>query len=129
MAGVNKVILIGRCGKEPETKRFDNGRAVTNFSMATSMSYKDKQGQKVENTEWHNIVLWSPLSEIAEKYLNKGDQVYIEGKLTTRSYDKSDGTKGYVTEIVGRDLTLLGSAGSNKNDETKGGESIDDLPF
>ena len=129
MAGVNKVILVGRCGKDPETKHFDNGRAVTNFSMATSESYKDKQGQKIESTEWHNVVLWSPLAEIAEKYIKKGDQVYIEGKLTTRTYDKSDGTKGYITEVVGRDFTLLGSVGSNRDDEAKVSESIDDLPF
>ena len=110
MAGVNKAILVGNLGRDPEVRHLDNGRAVTNFSIATSETYKNRNGEKVTNTEWHNIVLWTPLAEIAEKYLKKGNQVYIEGKITTRSYDDKDGIKRYVTEVVGREMTLLGSA-------------------
>lgn len=109
MAGVNKVILVGNLGKDPEVRHLDTGRAVANFSMATSETYKNRNGERVTNTEWHNIVLWSPLAEIAEKYLKKGNQVYIEGKITTRSYDDKDGIKKYITEVVGREMTLLGS--------------------
>lgn len=109
MAGVNKVILVGNLGKDPEVRHLENGRAVANFSMATSETYKNRQGEKVTNTEWHNIVLWTPLAEIAERYLKKGGQVYIEGKLTTRSWDDQDGNKRYTTEVVGREMTLLGS--------------------
>ncbi|UXX80277.1 single-stranded DNA-binding protein [Reichenbachiella carrageenanivorans] len=149
MAGVNKVILVGNLGKDPEVRHLDNGRAVANFPIATSETYKNKQGEKVTNTEWHNIVLWSPLAEIAEKYLNKGGQVYIEGKLTSRSYDDKEGVTRYITEVVGREMTLLGSrpegAGSSAasqpaasaNTTTTSTESapveesneIDDLPF
>lgn len=109
MAGVNKVILVGNLGKDPEVRHLDNGRAVANFSMATSETYKNRQGERVTNTEWHNIVLWTPLAEIAERFLKKGNQVYIEGKLTTRSWDDQDGNKRYTTEVVGREMTLLGS--------------------
>lgn len=108
MAGVNKVILVGNLGKDPEVRHLDNGRAVANFSLATSETYKNKQGERVTNTEWHNVVLWTPLAEIAERFLKKGGQVYIEGKLTTRSWDDQEGNKRYTTEVVGRELTLLG---------------------
>lgn len=116
MSGVNKVILVGKLGKDPELRHLDNGRAVANFSLATNEVYKNRQGERVENTEWHNIVLWTPLAEIAEKYLKKGHQVYIEGKLTTRSYDDKDGNKRYITEVVGREMTLL-----NNRDQNSGG--------
>lgn len=108
MAGVNKVILVGNLGKDPEVRHLENGRAVANFSLATSETYKNKAGERVTNTEWHNIVLWTPLAEIAERFLKKGGQVYIEGKLTTRSWDDQEGNKRYTTEVVGRELTLLG---------------------
>ena len=114
MAGVNKVILVGNLGKDPEVRHLENGRAVANFSIATSESYKNKQGEKVTTTEWHNVVLWSPIAEIAEKYLKKGNQVYIEGKLTTRSWDDQDGNKKYTTEVVGNNLTMLGSKSDNE---------------
>lgn len=110
MAGVNKVILVGNLGRDPEVRHLENGRAVANFSIATSETYKNKQGERVTTTEWHNIVLWTPLAEIAEKYLQKGKQVYIEGKLTTRSYDDKEGVTKYITEVVGREMTLLGGA-------------------
>ena len=103
------MILVGNLGKDPEVRHLDNGRAVANFSMATSETYKNRQGERVTNTEWHNIVLWTPLAEIAERFLKKGNQVYIEGKLTTRSWDDQDGNKRYTTEVVGREMTLLGS--------------------
>ena len=122
MAGVNKAILLGNLGKDPEMRRLDDGRAVANFSIATSESYKNKAGERVTNTEWHNIVLWSPLAEIAENYLKKGSQVYIEGKISNRSYEDKDGVKKYISEVVGRDITLLGrapdSAGQNQTNET-----------
>lgn len=110
MAGVNKVILVGNLGRDPEVRHLENGRAVANFSIATSETYKNKQGERVTATEWHNVVLWTPLAEIAEKYLQKGKQVYIEGKLTTRSYEDKEGTTKYITEVVGREMTLLGGA-------------------
>ena len=137
MAGVNKAILLGNLGKDPEIRRLDDGRAVANFSIATSESYKNKAGERVTNTEWHNIVLWSPLAEIAENYLKKGSQVYIEGKISNRSYEDKDGVKKYISEVVGRDITLLGrapdSAGQNQTNETKEAKKEDtvedDLPF
>jgi len=110
MAGVNKVILIGNLGRDPEIRHLESGRAVANFSMATSETYKNREGDKVTHTDWHNVVLWTPLAEIAERFLKKGTQVYIEGKLTTRSYDDKEGNKRYVTEVVGREMTLLGRA-------------------
>ncbi|WP_420580121.1 single-stranded DNA-binding protein [Reichenbachiella sp.] len=148
MAGVNKVILLGNLGKDPEVRHLENGRAVANFSIATSETYKNKQGEKVTNTEWHNVVLWTPLAEIAEKYLNKGNQVYIEGKLTSRSYEDKEGVTKYITEVVGREMTLLGgpsrseggapaaSAENSSNSDTSSASApveesneIDDLPF
>ena len=113
--GINKVILVGNLGKDPEVRDLENGRAVANFSLATSETYKNKAGERVTNTEWHNVVLWTPLAEIAERFLKKGGQVYIEGKLTTRSWDDQEGNKRYTTEVVGRELTLLGSKADNDN--------------
>jgi single-strand DNA-binding protein len=145
MSGVNKVILIGNLGKEPEIRRLDTGKTVVNFSLATSETYKNKNGERVTSTEWHNIVLWTPLAEIAEKYLHKGNQVYIEGKITTRSYDDKDGNKKYITEILGREMTLLTNKGTapegvtyeerntnpdfSNNKISTSGEETDDLPF
>lgn len=113
MSGVNKVILIGRLGKDPEVRNLENGVSVANFTMATSESYKDRTtGEKKEVTEWHNIVLWRGLAEISQKYLHKGDLVYIEGKLRTRSWEK-EGVTRYTTEIVADNMTMLGSRGSS----------------
>ncbi|HYF69795.1 MAG TPA: single-stranded DNA-binding protein [Ohtaekwangia sp.] len=107
MSGVNKVILIGRLGKDPEVRNLDNGAVVANFSIATSESYKDRTtGEKKEITEWHNIVMWRGLAEISQKYLHKGDMVYIEGKLRTRSWEK-DGVTRYTTEIVADNMNML----------------------
>jgi len=149
MSGVNKVILIGRLGKEPEVRNLDNGATVANFSMATSEVYKDRTtGERKEATEWHNIVLWRGLAEIAQKYLHKGDMVYIEGKLRTRSWEK-DGVTRHTTEIVADNMTMLsgkatGGSNANNNEYTSAeksntanfsasmpadNSSTDDLPF
>lgn len=112
MSGVNKVILVGRLGKEPEVRNLDNGATVANFTVATSESYKDKTtGEKKEITEWHNVVLWRGLAEVAQKYLHKGDMVYIEGKLRTRSWEK-EGVTRYTTEVIADNMTMLSSKGS-----------------
>ena len=151
MAGVNKAILVGNLGKDPEVRHLESGRAVANFSLATSETYKNREGERVTHTEWHNVVLWTPLAEIAERFLRKGSQVYIEGKMTTRSYDDKDGNKRYIAEVVGRELTLLGKPAESsesggmpqnkENTQTTSGTSdtpvaanddtseVDDLPF
>jgi single-strand DNA-binding protein len=108
MAGINKVILIGNLGRDPEMVTFDNGVKKASFSLATTESYKNKEGNRVDQTEWHNIILWRGLAEIAEKYLRKGSQIYLEGKIRTRSYEQ-DGMKKYITEIFGDSMTMLGS--------------------
>jgi single-strand DNA-binding protein len=115
MAGVNKVILVGNLGKDPEAITFDNGVKKVSFSLATSESYKDKEGNKIDQTEWHNIVLWRGLADVAEKYLIKGSQVYIEGKIRTRSWDDKDGNKRYTTEINADNLIMLGGARREQN--------------
>lgn len=108
MSGINKVILIGRLGKDPEVRAFEGGTKKAFFTLATSEVYKDKEGKKVELTEWHNIVCWRYLAEIAEKYLTKGKQIYLEGRLRTRSWE-DNGIKKYVTEIEASTITMLGS--------------------
>ena len=114
MAGVNKVILVGHLGKDPEVRTLDNGAKVARFSLATTESYKDKNtGARVDNTEWHNIVVWRALADICERFLKKGSLVYIEGKLQTRSYEKDNITR-YSTEIVAREMTMLGKKGDNQ---------------
>jgi single-strand DNA-binding protein len=107
MSGVNKVILVGHVGKDPEVRYLEGGVAVARFPMATSESYKNKEGVKVDQTEWHNIVLWRSLAEIAEKYVRKGKLLYIEGKIRTRSYG-DENNKKYITEIVADSMTMLG---------------------
>ncbi|HTF17218.1 MAG TPA: single-stranded DNA-binding protein [Chryseolinea sp.] len=147
MSGVNKVILVGRLGKDPEVRNLENGAAVANFTLATSESYKDKTtGEKKEVTEWHNIVLWRGLAEISQRYLHKGDMVYIEGKLRTRSWEK-EGVTRYTTEIVADNMTMLSTKGSgsgqpggsyaptdtNATDNYRASATVDsnadDLPF
>ena len=112
MTSLNRVMLIGRLGKEPEIQHFDSGVVRASFSLATSEVYINKDGQKIEQTEWHNIVMWRKLAEIAEKYLVKGKLVYIEGKLKTRSWDDKEGNKRYVTEIDASNMIMLGSQGN-----------------
>ncbi len=147
MSGVNKVILVGRLGKDPEVRHLENGATVANFSMATSETYKDRQtGERREQTEWHNVVLWRGLAEVAEKYVKKGDMIYVEGKLRTRSWEK-DGITRYTTEVVGDNMTMLGggsSQGGGGGDyssqsqpmqesapaaDTSASDVTDDLPF
>ena len=107
--GINKVILVGNLGKDPETRYMPSGKAVTNFSIATSESWKDKQtGEQREQTEWHNIVMYDRLAEIAAEYLKKGSQVYIEGKLRTRKWQDKEGRDRYTTEINANEMQMLG---------------------
>jgi len=96
MAGVNKVILIGHLGKDPEVRHLENGTSVANFTLATSESYKDKTGNRIDQTEWHNIVVWRGLADVAEKFLKKGSQIYLEGKIRTRSWEDQGGNKKYT---------------------------------
>lgn len=141
--GVNKVILIGNLGKDPEVRYLEGGTAVANFTLATSESYRNKSGENITNTEWHNIVVWRGLAEIAEKYLKKGNKVYIEGKLRTRSWQDQDGNNRYTTEIVADNMTMLGGRNDdNQTSKPSGDNSVeksnsnfaktddeDDLPF
>ena len=110
--GVNKVILVGNLGKDPEVRYMPNGNAVANITLATSESWKDKQtGEQKENTEWHRVVLFRRLGEIAGEYLKKGSQVYIEGKLQTRKWQDNSGNDRYTTEIVANEMQMLGGRG------------------
>jgi len=109
---VNKVILIGRLGKDPETRYMTSGEAVTNATLATSDSWKDKSGEKQEKTEWHNLVFYRRLAEIAGEYLKKGSQIYVEGKLQTRKWQTKEGQDRYTTEIVVNEMTMLGGKSS-----------------
>lgn len=117
MAGtVNKVILIGNLGKDPEVRRLENGTVVASFPIATSESYTDKQtNERREITDWHNIVVWRGLAEVVEKYLKKGSKVYIEGKLKSRSYQDKDGVTKYITEVVADEMTMLSRLESQQN--------------
>ncbi len=108
MAGVNKAILIGNLGKDPELRYTPNGQAVASFSLATGEKWRDKDGVMQDRTEWHNIVVWGRQAEIAKEYLSKGRQVYIEGRIQTRSWEDKDGNKRYITEIVAQKLSFLG---------------------
>ena len=145
MAGsLNKVILIGNLGADPEVREMPDGTKMAKFSIATTERYTNKAGEKVANTEWHNIVLWRGTAEIAEKYLQKGDSVCIEGKLKTRSWEDESGNKKYATDVQGDSMTMLGSrrdanpsqmgyvapdntqTATSTEDENN---SVDDLPF
>ena len=134
MAGVNKVILVGNLGKDPEVKYLDNGVAVANFSLATTENYKNKEGEKVSQTEWHNIVLWRGLAEVAEKYLKKGASVYVEGKIKTRKWEDKEGNTRYNTEILADNMTMLGGKKDSQENPTNpsqetASDKADDLPF
>lgn len=147
---INKVIIVGNLGKDPEVRHFEGGSSVASFSVATSESYIDKKtNEKVTNTEWHNISLWGGLAGVAEKYLKKGNQVYIEGSLRTRKWQDKDGNDRYTTEVVGRTMKMLGGKDSGSGSYTPApsaadapagvketadsastsGEGDDDLPF
>ncbi|MFA8450750.1 MAG: single-stranded DNA-binding protein [Bacteroidales bacterium] len=125
---VNKVILIGRLGIDPEIRSFESGAKVATFRIATSESYKNKEGQKVEQTEWHNIVLWRGLADIAEKYLRKGDQIYLEGRIRTRTWEDKDGSKRYTTEIEAQNMTMLGSKKDNDYAPQAPAPTAQDIP-
>jgi len=136
MSGINKVILVGHLGKNPEIRTFENGSKKASFPLATSESYKDKDGTRKEQTEWHNIVCWRNLADIAEQYLTKGKLIYLEGRLRTRNWEEN-GTKRYITEIEATTFTMLGSK-SDKPTEQKiesiaqnefDGSAVDDGPF
>lgn len=149
---INKVILLGHVGKDPEVKHLDNDRVVAKFTLATSESYKSKTGEKVTNTEWHNIVCWRSLAEIAGRYVKKGTTLYVEGKIRSRSYDDKDGNKKYFTEIEADNFQMVGRRGDDNQqdggsyqssanngtpassepkgfDYNQGPEASDDLPF
>jgi len=116
MAGsLNKVILIGNLGADPEIREMPDGTKMAKFSIATSERYTNKAGEKISNTEWHNIVLWRGIAEVAEKYLHKGDSVCIEGKLKTRSWEDENGNKKYATDVQGDSMTMLGSKKEAEN--------------
>ena len=140
--GINKVILIGNLGADPELKYTPSGSAVSNFTLATNESWMDGKGERQEKTEWHRIVVWGKLAEICNEYLKKGSKVYIEGRLQTRSWDGQDGAKRYTTEIVAREMQMLDSREGGRGEEWSGSEAAppsgsapegarddDDLPF
>jgi single-strand DNA-binding protein len=103
----NKVQLIGNLGQDPEIRTFDNGKAVARFSLATTDSYRDAEGKKITETQWHNLIAWGNLAKIIQKYLNKGSEVAVEGKLTHRTFEDKDGKKRYFTEVVLTDMVML----------------------
>ena len=131
---VNKVILIGRLGKDPEVRKMTNGESVTNITLATSENWKDKSGVKQEKTEWHNLVFYRRLAEIAGEYLKKGSQVYIEGKLQTRKWQDKEGKDRFTTEIVANEMTMLSGKVANQPEQqpSKSAGQVDDdldIPF
>jgi single-strand DNA-binding protein len=122
MSGVNKVILIGHLGKDPEARQLEGGVSVVSFPLATSEIF-NKDGRKVEQTEWHNIVMWRGLADVAAKFLQKGKLVYIEGRLRTRSFEDKEGIKKYTTEVVAENFTLLGRKTDFDNGNGQGRQS------
>ena len=129
--GINKVILVGNLGGDPELRYTGSGTAVCNFSVATTESYKDRDGNQVENTEWHRVVAWARLAEICGEYLSKGRQVYIEGQLQTRQWEDKDGNTRYTTEIKAREMQMLGGRDDNSGGGGNyggGGNTYDQRP-
>src|SRR6187549_1468044 len=120
MASVNKVILIGNLGRDPETRYMPDGGAITNISVATTDTWKDKAGEKQEKTEWHRVAFFGRLAEIAGEYLKKGSQVYVEGRIRTRKYQDKDGNERYSTEIIGDRMQMLGSRTGAGSPEGRG---------
>jgi len=141
MSGINKVILVGHLGKDPEARHLEGGVSVVSFPLATSETF-NKDGRKVEQTEWHNIVMWRGLADVAAKFLQKGKLVYIEGKLRTRSFEDKEGVKKYTTEVVAENFTLLGRKTDFESDgaprqalkideplNNTNGTTADDMPY
>jgi single-strand DNA-binding protein len=132
--GLNKVMLLGNVGKDPEVKYTQDGRSMARFSIATSEEWKDKaSGEKKEKTEWHKVVFWGPLAEVVGKYVKKGNRIYVEGKIETRTWDQ-DGEKKYIAEIIGRELLLLGGKNVESGEDAPAPEkpapiTDDDMPF
>lgn len=136
---LNKVTLIGRLGKDPEVRYTPDGTMVTTFNLATDEQRKDKNGEKIQRTEWHKIVTWGKLAEICGNYLVKGKLVFVEGRIQTRSWEDKEGVKRYTTEIIASDMKMLDSKGQNKTDGApvdadnanmnNGNEPLDDVPF
>ncbi len=133
MAGINKVILIGNLGKDPELRYTPNSQAVATFSLATNRRWKDKEGQQQDQTDWHNIVAWGKQAEICKEYLKKGSSVFVEGRIQYRTYDDKDGNKRYITEIVARSIQMLGRKGEAKEEplsqDLESSAAEEDLPF
>ena len=135
MSGINKVILVGRLGADPEVKTIAQGSTVASLNLATSENWTDKNGQRQEKTEWHRIVVWGKLAEICGKHLTKGRQVYVEGRLQTRQWDDKQGQKRYTTEIVATTVQFLGAQGEQRTGSTSqssqssqgGGETFQDF--
>lgn len=118
MAGVNKVILLGNLGADPDVRTLENGTKVCSFRLATSESYKDRNtGETITRTEWHNIVMWRGLADVAERFLSKGKQIYVEGKLQTRNYQDKEGQQRYVTEVVANEMTMLGGSPTGPSEQ------------
>lgn len=130
MAGsVNKVILIGNLGKDPEVRYFEEGRGVASFPLATTETYKDRNGDRQEQTDWHNVVIWRPgLIGIVEKYLKKGNKVYVEGRLKNRSWEDQNKQTRYITEVIVDNLTLLGGRPDDQNTSSGGTSSTASTP-
>ncbi|MCT4636921.1 MAG: single-stranded DNA-binding protein [Bacteroidales bacterium] len=145
---INKVTLVGNVGKDPEIKYLDQDTVVARFPLATSESYNNPNGERITNTEWHNITIWRGLAKVVEKYVKKGDLLYLEGKIRTRSYDDKDGVKKYFTEVQVNEMKMLGKRGDSDNGATShdtstsaapadssqtftndSGDDTDDLPF
>jgi single-strand DNA-binding protein len=134
---VNKVMLVGHVGKDPESRTIDNGTTVTTFSLATGERYKDKNGENQSITTWHNIVAWRKIAETMGNHVKKGDLIYIEGKITNRSYDAQDGSKKYITEIVADRFNFLPKGGDNSQQQEQNNQvdnnsdplEVDNLPF
>lgn len=132
--GINKVIIIGNLGADPEIRYLANGSAVCNFSIAVNESWKDKDGKRQEKTEWVNIVTWKRLAEVCAEYLKKGKQVYIEGKIQTRQWDDKEGKTRYSTEVVADQMQMLNDSPPTHTPEdtsplSPGGDEMDDVPF
>ena len=125
----NRVQLIGRLGQDPEVKQTKNGRTLARFSLATSEIYKNSQGERTEETQWHPIVVWGERAETVSKYLRKGKEVALEGKLVHRTYDDTDGNKKYITEVVVNEFLMLGKKEDNMAQEATPAKAVDDLPF